>query len=1434
MSRADKIHHQQNVLGTDKDENVHLFAFANTRSGYEVVFSPEQPVIVLKTKRPATAASLSGVPGHSPHPCAQWLPLSQLIFARQPTTTHAVYVADTTMLSGTPAETDEMVNGPTVGPLLRRLSNVMSRLNPHNGVLVAAGASAFLAFKFMLLGEKRYGHRDRLVQRLVLVSPVACTPRGCSSQTRRLHAHTQDTDGAGTTETSTIESFRQLALAVLRHRTGHGRSGSATTDSRAHAAQCTPNTTTAAATAAAGASRTREGGDEEYPAFELCVLLSQGDDEGALQRRRRWCDWLDTLQTGEHALISSYTVQLMEKPTPTTTTTPPSSSSSSSSALLLFEAMAQAVGVVESDGTQVNTAQRFREPRVYRIDFMLSRYTKAVVQVATPSPLHTSGYEEVDARAETEAMGQDDEESDKDDDHHDEESDEDGVHQDARSRDCPCADQERESEYVDEDDEEDEEEAHDTHVVHTLQSLPQCDSDAMIYIEGRLTAAAAPVRPCRAMDKINNSNHTKSDGCACNVRDEAADDSSSLALLATTEGWVEVSGWNEYLAPHTALAASMESCTTAPTLSTPPRPTASARLGVAVALHGRLTRSAVGECRLRVCKARALTRREASHSFTVPATAADCPNYHLSHIRHSCGVLLIRGRKCALVRRVPDEVIGVDADEPGIHAEKKEKASCVRDEHMYLPYATHSNRKETSMQCAIRALCEACDVSSDNFYLPSYLTPVTFYREEADTHTGGNRSSHTTTASPRRWRCVRLYTALATAPPPRGAASDACEDEPEPNEPYDWVSFARAQALLGANTPESGALEDVRRQLARAHAAGLYHPPGRGCGLFGEPVAPNRASNSAPVSEANRAPKSATITATISPPLHAAVPAVSVHLLVVVSPGASAVSATHTAAERSSRLRAAVAACLPVRELCVLAGNDAAAQTQTVRAALRRAQEQPGVSANAGASAMRCMWGTTAQTRAEPTNGEQQFALFLEEDVDVTRFCAQILAEVCGEGGGGSGTAATAAAASTAHVRASVVTVLTTPVVAFLTGPMGATDCEDSNTAVERRCAEGESYASVWWSVLHALYAAARVSDVLFVHDETTTSDEGAGGWGVTSCRELGAGAMGSLAERVRAHLSATSATHASSSWIGCVSALSLSSTETVVTDGATGIHCKATHVNDTHRHTRRETVSTELTDRQARAVCALLLLCVTRVQSELDCFIGLRPRYAVSAHVLLSAWQREVQQNAMGELAGSSSGNTGAPTRLSSSVSPSSAAAQPLCTTYASLRCVCLTSEAPLSRAAVHRLTRAGCLHDLCPARPFLLCQTVSGAANRVCGAEDDAPHTVNAQHAHEVESPDERDERPGWCRLLYAEGEVWVVVPPKRHTRRGVASSTTATMRRRTVEPSPPVLVHLALDASARALQVVEDEQKEEHENGHDDDHATRKSSGGRAVRR
>ncbi|ESS65702.1 hypothetical protein TCDM_05776 [Trypanosoma cruzi Dm28c] len=52
----------------------------------------------------------------------------------------------------------------------------MAKLNAHEATMVAAGVSAPLAFKYVIMGEKTLGHTDRLVRRLILLCPASIRP----------------------------------------------------------------------------------------------------------------------------------------------------------------------------------------------------------------------------------------------------------------------------------------------------------------------------------------------------------------------------------------------------------------------------------------------------------------------------------------------------------------------------------------------------------------------------------------------------------------------------------------------------------------------------------------------------------------------------------------------------------------------------------------------------------------------------------------------------------------------------------------------------------------------------------------------------------------------------------------------------------------------------------------------------------------------------------------------------------------------------------------------------------------------------------------------------------------------------------------------------------------------------------------------------------
>ncbi|KPA84883.1 hypothetical protein ABB37_01341 [Leptomonas pyrrhocoris] len=721
MSRLDKQQHQEHVVGTVHDTSVRLFAFSNTRPRYHVVFSPEEPLIILKSRKSATPQ----------HPCQQWEPLCSLIFKAQPNTTHAVYVADTTEMSSVLTnEQEEHVNGAAVGPLLKRLSNTLTRLNPHNATMVAAGVSAHLGLKYVLVGEKTLGHRDRLVQRIILVCP---TP---------------------------LNALVALTNAVAKKPVADG-----------------------------------------YPLPEVIVLLKDPAEVP------EWTEWLqclrDTLQR-----IASYRVVTDLSPT-------------------LFSAVAREAGLDRADGTTVDVQQRHPDPRVYRIDFVLSKQTKTVIQLPRLSPLSTLGYDE------------DEEEEDGHDHGHHHHHHHGHGHHHGDVVDAHGAESEEDGDVETEGDFEDDDSA----------SADGVEDAEEGNTEGR---AHAHHHDCDGHHHHHSNHHGCGSLCGpdsdhAGAEDEDGEEAGGSMLVSglqavahwcdpvrvivegrvldlngglvgTTDGCVVVSNLKEMADADTTLSAFLTRAATSTVAKwTAPKPPA---VAIAALLH----RDEEGRTTLVAEEVRPLTKAEVRQSMTAGSSLEEIPvQYNTSRIAHSYGALLIRGRKCALVR---------DVDEA---------RRLGHNTHLRIPSAPHNSAEESAMECAVRALCDGCEVSSDNFYLPSYLPPVVYYTAAS---TAGAK------------RCATVYTALAISPPPRGPESDAVEDAPEPEEPYDWVSFSRALTLL-ATEEEREALREAQRHLEKAHKAGFYASL-KGCGVFGEEVKPlaGDASTAAPAAAASSASSS--------------------------------------------------------------------------------------------------------------------------------------------------------------------------------------------------------------------------------------------------------------------------------------------------------------------------------------------------------------------------------------------------------------------------------------------------------------------------------------------------------------------------------------------------------------------------------------------------
>ncbi|EAN80539.1 hypothetical protein, conserved [Trypanosoma brucei brucei TREU927] len=610
MSRPDKRRHRDCVVGTTKDESVRLYAFANTRPGYQVVFSPEQPLIVLKTRKSADKPRQ--------HPCMQWSPLASLLFVQLPNTTHAMYVADTTGLPDS-MEREEQVST-TVGPIVKRLANVVAKLNPHNGTMVAAGVSGVLAFKYIFMGEKTLGHTDRLVQRLLLVCPPSIHPF--------------------------LALFQVMGKRVP---------------------------------------------ERGYPKPEIVVVLS---DVSAVNG---WNEFLTDFAAT--SALESWSVSSNVEPS-------------------LFAAILREAGI-SADGTKVALETRHSAPRVYRIDFVLSAVTKRTEQQVTLSPLSSSGCGEED-------MGSSPLESDDGEECEDEEEYECGDHERGlgKSEFPPVCRGVGTSEEV-----------------FGLMSLPNCKRSTCVVVEGRIMDAAA-------------------------------------TTLGTTQGRVYVTGMHEVLKCSSSGTSSVHKSIK----------------GVAVRLRSFVKRDEQGRTSLQVTSAVFLTKNQERRSMTV-CSMAQVPAYNVSEVAHAYGALLVRGRKCVLVRSLDEEYEGVR-----------------------LPYLLHTSSEESSMECAERALCEHCDISPDNFYLPSYIPPTCVYEKDADTGITTSRM---------------MYVALAVTPPAEGAG-DAVEDEEDFNEPYDWFGYTRALRML-QSCADRKIVQQLQCAVRSAYDVGLYIPL-KGLGVFGDDV----------------------------------------------------------------------------------------------------------------------------------------------------------------------------------------------------------------------------------------------------------------------------------------------------------------------------------------------------------------------------------------------------------------------------------------------------------------------------------------------------------------------------------------------------------------------------------------------------------------------
>jgi hypothetical protein len=166
------------------------------------------------------------------------------------------------------------------------------------------------------------------------------------------------------------------------------------------------------------------------------------------------------------------------------------------------------------------------------------------------------------------------------------------------------------------------------------------------------------------------------------------------------------------------------------------------------------------------------------------------PPVNHSALRRFYGCLVVRGRKCALVRSLTGAYAGL--------------------RFPYLPIES----PYTALETALRAACLQLDVPPDTFAVSTVLPTVTYY--PSDGHS-----------------VITLYIAFATHRPPGGAARDEIEEDLTPDDPYDWLTVQQAKDELNTQ-PERDALDDVVRTVRRAVAAKALTVPVAGLGTLGD------------------------------------------------------------------------------------------------------------------------------------------------------------------------------------------------------------------------------------------------------------------------------------------------------------------------------------------------------------------------------------------------------------------------------------------------------------------------------------------------------------------------------------------------------------------------------------------------------------------------
>lgn len=762
MSTIDKRRYAERIVGTEQDtETVRIFAFTNRRPRYEVVFSPERPLIILKTKSPSQPQ----------HPCMQWVPFSSVVFTAAPNTTEAVYVMDAACLKGPEYRLEESPNL-LLGPMLKKLRNAVTKLNPHNACLIAAGASSFMGLKYVLVGEKTMGHRDRLVECVALLCP-------------------------GPAPSPEMEKLCTIAAAQR--------------DKQEQEPQQ----------------------QQAYPLPCVRVLVRTRSEEEA------WRRWLRHIQE-DLQLVREFRVDLFEEMNNANLN--PSSPSSSSSPQSLFHALAKLCDIVP-DGTPVDESRRFLVPVLYRLDFFLSRQTKTVVQIPKRSPLNTLGYDNED----------DDEEEEVEEVEEEEEACE--ASPDSRMTENEAATTTTRNTR---DDGNGGDRPNEVNTSTTTTNAKNSSNNNNTTGHHHLYRDPHHMSPQQQQHHDHDHHPTDNDEDCCDsceeedglwefdgLTDFASWRSPGKVILegrvlaavdgrlGTTQGVALISNLqtlmlgDALLAPYAQAEAEEEKGEKEKTKENNKKKKKA--VAVAVRVEARVHRNEEGRTSLIGTSIQKLTKREEAGSLTVTPASQPPPPYTPSNQRYRAGALIIRGRKCALVR-----LSSSSAAAEGENTAPQPPTMPLPPPlgtFFTFPSAAVCDAGADWLHSALDAACEACDCSSDNFYVPHFVPPSVIYTKRKKTR---DTSSSTSEEEEEVNEIQYMYVIVTSAGPPGGASTDAVDDDFSPHNEYEWLSFDQALYSL-AREEEREALVEMRGHIQRAYHAGLYRPA-KGCGVFGDPV----------------------------------------------------------------------------------------------------------------------------------------------------------------------------------------------------------------------------------------------------------------------------------------------------------------------------------------------------------------------------------------------------------------------------------------------------------------------------------------------------------------------------------------------------------------------------------------------------------------------